>query len=503
MAKKLWTLSAIIFTSVIMISGCFNGSTASDKGNGVKLSREGNSLVVTAEKSIAGGELYINKVLSESNVVVEEGTLKIVKNTLEGTKVAVVVPGKNIEAGTKIVEIENCPVGVSVSIKTPDENAVKATVKRGTDSLLGDFATPTLTDGQVDLQDFGKFSAAYGQNGSGLECDIAPATKGTGAWANIFSQKSPDGTIDIFDLVVFGWNYGRQVSGNTDQADVDALKTALTFEVIKGSNTDINAVTSNLSLGTVLGNSVSVTWVSNNTSVISNTGVVTRPLPTATDAIVKLTALLSKGGATPTTTDITVTVKKQDANLDQVAVDEAVSLINFDLIKNSNSSATGVTSNLSFPSTVGTKGVLLTWTTDKTSTVSNTGVVTRPSFSGSDTAVVVTVTISKGTAVAKQPTISIIVLKETTNPDQTDVDAAVSLITFDLIKNANTSQTGVTTNLTLPSTVGTKNVAVTWSSSNTTVVANNGVVTRPTAADAPVTLTATLTKGTAQSNNHK
>ena len=56
----------------------------------------------------------------------------------------------------------------------------------------------------------------------------------------------------------------------------------------------------------------------------------------------------------------------------------------------------------------------------------------------------------------------------------------------------------VTGNITLP-TVGQRGSALSWSSSNTAVIANNGTVTRPSPTDDPanVTLTATLTRGTA------
>ncbi|WP_332662729.1 family 43 glycosylhydrolase [Aeromicrobium sp.] len=56
----------------------------------------------------------------------------------------------------------------------------------------------------------------------------------------------------------------------------------------------------------------------------------------------------------------------------------------------------------------------------------------------------------------------------------------------------------VTSNITLP-TKGDRGSTITWSSSNTAVIANDGTVTRPAPTDDPasVTLTATLTRGTA------
>lgn len=74
------------------------------------------------------------------------------------------------------------------------------------------------------------------------------------------------------------------------------------------------------------------------------------------------------------------------------------------------------------------------------------------------------------------------------------LDKAALAITFAGIETANT----VKNNLTLPTT-GSNGSTITWSSSNTSVVTNAGVVTRPiySAGDATVTLTATITKGTA------
>ncbi len=61
------------------------------------------------------------------------------------------------------------------------------------------------------------------------------------------------------------------------------------------------------------------------------------------------------------------------------------------------------------------------------------------------------------------------------------------------------SQNHVTKNLTLPTTGAFMGSKITWSSNNTSVISNSGVVTRPseTSTDKTVTLTATVTKGTA------
>ena len=76
-----------------------------------------------------------------------------------------------------------------------------------------------------------------------------------------------------------------------------------------------------------------------------------------------------------------------------------------------------------------------------------------------------------------------------------DVAAAKSSLAIEFASGD--SATSITQDITLPAKVG--DVSVKWSSSNTAVISNDGVVTRPAFVDgnASVTLTATLTKGTA------
>ena len=73
------------------------------------------------------------------------------------------------------------------------------------------------------------------------------------------------------------------------------------------------------------------------------------------------------------------------------------------------------------------------------------------------------------------------------NPTNTKLDYYMSL----LLSDVNTA--GVTEDITLPSTLA-DGTAVTWSSSNTSVIANDGTVARPTGIDATVTLTATASE---------
>lgn len=74
---------------------------------------------------------------------------------------------------------------------------------------------------------------------------------------------------------------------------------------------------------------------------------------------------------------------------------------------------------------------------------------------------------------------------------------AMEVLTFDKIKNSNTDSANIISDLSLPTSDSEAGVAISWSSSNTNVIDNNGKVTRPASnsQDTSVTLTATFTKG--------
>lgn len=74
---------------------------------------------------------------------------------------------------------------------------------------------------------------------------------------------------------------------------------------------------------------------------------------------------------------------------------------------------------------------------------------------------------------------------------------AAKLITFAAIKDKNTTADNVKLNLKLPTSAADYNLSISWVSSNTALVNNSGVVTRPACGqeDQKVTLTAAVTKG--------
>jgi hypothetical protein len=91
------------------------------------------------------------------------------------------------------------------------------------------------------------------------------------------------------------------------------------------------------------------------------------------------------------------------------------------------------------------------------------------------------------------PVIHSIRLIEVTLPDAPSVHAANEALTWNAIRNQNTLQMNVQTNLTL-STTGQMNTSIAWTSSNTAVIAANGTVSR-LQNDTYVTLTAVISRG--------
>jgi C1A family cysteine protease len=177
----------------------------------------------------------------------------------------------------------------------------------------------------------------------------------------------------------------------TEAQVVEEDKKWLTWDIIKGVNDLNDNVRANLTLPANGHYGSTITWASNNTAVVSKSGVVTRPVGD-TDVAVTLTAAITKGLVTPDNTPLTfaLTVKAAKSDADSVTADKE--WLTWDLIKNSNTAQNNVITNLSLPVS-GRDGSLITWTSSNAAVISNSGVVTRPV---SDVNVTLTAAITKG-----------------------------------------------------------------------------------------------------------
>ncbi|MEN6327249.1 MAG: immunoglobulin-like domain-containing protein, partial [Syntrophomonas sp.] len=255
-------------------------------------------------------------------------------------------------------------------------------------------------------------------------------------------------------------------------ADVAADQAALAITYAGGDNA--TSVTQNLGLPISGANGTTISWQSSPAGVIANDGTVTRP--SAGDVNVTLTATISKNGVS----DIkifTVTVKITDAGA--VSVDQAALAITYAGSDN----ATSVTQNLGL-STSGTNGTTISWQSSPVGVIANDGTVTRPS--SGDVSVTLTAAISKG---GSSDSKIFPVTVKITDAGAVAVDKAALTITYAGTDNA----ASVTQDLGLLNS-GANGTTISWQSNPAGVIANDGTVTRPSAGDVNVTLTATISK---------
>ncbi|MDQ0936717.1 family 43 glycosylhydrolase [Streptomyces turgidiscabies] len=153
---------------------------------------------------------------------------------------------------------------------------------------------------------------------------------------------------------------------------------------------DTSAVTADLTLPSAgpAGGSA-ITWATDNASVVSSSGAVTRPAAGQPDGHARLTATLKKGPASDTKTfDITVPATFDDTTATQQAAD-ALTVPNIDDVRG----------NITLPATGG-YGTAVAWASSNPDVVAADGVVHRPAPGAGGTTVDLTATITKGTATA-------------------------------------------------------------------------------------------------------
>ncbi|MFZ3011410.1 MAG: immunoglobulin-like domain-containing protein [Minisyncoccia bacterium] len=188
-----------------------------------------------------------------------------------------------------------------------------------------------------------------------------------------------------------------------------------------------------------------------------------------------------------------------DPDIAKVATDKAALVDS--LIQGANADLSNITTTLTSPlPALGTiNGSTITWASNTPSVVSNDGqTVVRPAFGNANATVILTATITKG-VVTDTKTFTLTVLAETLNPDIAFVASDKASLVDDSIKGGNSDLSNIEVALTdpLPS-LGANGSTITWLSSDSAVVSNNGqTINRPAFADgnATITMTATITKG--------
>jgi beta-xylosidase len=147
----------------------------------------------------------------------------------------------------------------------------------------------------------------------------------------------------------------------------------------------------------------------------------------------------------------------------------------------------GVTADLALPAT-GQFGSSIAWASSDAAVIAPNGDVTRPGAGQDPAAVTLTATLTRGSGTATKSFDATVLPDES---DQAKADAAAAAIEL-------VHPDDVRGHLTLPAD-GTYGSTITWASSDPAVVSADGIVQRPAhgAGDASVTLTATVTVGSA------
>lgn len=226
---------------------------------------------------------------------------------------------------------------------------------------------------------------------------------------------------------------------------------------------------------------ISISWVSSNTDVISLNGLnasVLRPAFGLSDENVTLTATLSLNGKS-TTKDFTLLVMAQEETVESAFARIA------DLLENqmAGKGLDNVTENLSLPSLIDI--ATITWTSKDLNHLTHEGVIIKPINGEGDATVILTASIIVGGA-TKDVNFTVIVKEGAAPIDELKVEEAIkylSIPTKDVISNLDLALTGY---------FGT---TITWESSNEAVIATNGKVTRQKASGVGFTqvlLTATV-----------
>ena len=250
--KKMLIMRLVLLVTLVLLAACVN--VKEDEGKLKIVKNEGSSQIVLTEKAI-GATVVVEGKISEGNIRVENGKIKLVRYESDNTYISISGNGEEFNNLFEIVgeEVKN-PVLVE-SCKSDDLDITDTKAVRSGEVLLGNFNG----DKTVDISDFIKFKEFYST--SDTTYDIAPATKGTTNWGDIYCTVAKDGKVNLLDLCVFSYNYLKVIP--EDEKVLDSVS------VSGGSAINVNASIALIAIAKYKDNSTdsSVTWSSSNEAV--------------------------------------------------------------------------------------------------------------------------------------------------------------------------------------------------------------------------------------------
>lgn len=318
---------------------------------------------------------------------------------------------------------------------------------------------------------------------------------------------------------------GGDSSGSSADSPLSADRDDLKIDY-QGSSS-LNAIVNDIKLPTVGPNGSTITWRSSDKTVVELDGTVTRPssgsvsssyiskmvksagtdetglLSLNTSSLVNLSDVkaLNKADGDKNVT-LTATISKDGERIikefvltvieaplsDDEAVAEDASVL--DIGYNGDDVAAEVTKDLDLD-TSGSSGTAISWSSSEPGIIAEDGTVTRQSV---DSAVILTATVSKGTAEPVTLDFELTVLATTeSNEDAVATDTESLEIGYSSCDSA-----GAVTGDIVLKTRGSNGTTISWLSSIPIVIASDGTVNLPTSNNVEVTLTATISRGEAE-----
>jgi hypothetical protein len=258
--------------------------------------------------------------------------------------------------------------------------------------------------------------------------------------------------------------------GNIVPVITDKSKVQLAYDSLSINNEN---VTDNLILPTN-SNDCLISWSTSDSSIITNTGVISRPSYQSSAAQAIITATISFNSES-ITKDFIITVSPL-TDSEQIELDKtSLSL----------GDTSAINSNISLPATIGFSSI--NWVSSDNKYMKNNGkLVKQPLLPDSNKTITLTATLTLNSETTNKDFVVVIEAREKTDTEK--LSEAFSALTLGDVSN-------ITDNINLLSKQG--DVTVSWSSSDLSHLTNSGVVSRPIYKEenAIVTLTATLTIG--------
>lgn len=141
-----------------------------------------------------------------------------------------------------------------------------------------------------------------------------------------------------------------------------------------------------------------ITWQSDKPQFVSGSGVVNKPTSTQGDQAVLLTATISNGEATDTKL-FTVNVEKLPPSDEEKVLVDKNALVISQLDQFPGKAGVQVSTDVELQATGNTNGSVITWSSSAPEYLSNDGVAVQPSYETGDVTVILTATLTLGSAV--------------------------------------------------------------------------------------------------------